>query len=273
MPQSVTEFLGLAARLIPEFDGKPENLQSFIDALRLVDSVKETHEAVAVNVVKTKLKGTARNLISDETTINGVIATLTASVKGESVEVISAKLLNVRQGGKNANSYASEIESLTKSLESAYITDGVSHQLAQKYSTQAAVKAITKNATNERVKLIMESGTFSDMNEVTAKFVNSCTEAYGQQGAILFTNSGQGIRRRPQNRGRNNRRSWNGNNSGYNNSNGNGRNNNNNGNNNGRNNYNGNNNRGRNRSNYNANRHNVHHVTEESSGNESAPLN
>lgn len=95
-----------------------------------------------------------------------VIATLKTSVKDESVEVISAKLLNVRQ-----------VESLTKSLESAYISYDISSQSAAKYSTQSAGKALTKNVTNERVKLIMESGNFSNMNEVMTKFINSCTEA------------------------------------------------------------------------------------------------
>lgn len=267
MPQSVAEFLNLSSKLLSDFDGKPENLRSFLDALALLDSVKDIHETVAVNLIKTKLKGTARNLISNEVTINDVIATLTRTVKGESVEVISAKLMNVRQGGKNANAYVSEIESLTRSLESAFITDGLSQQLAQRYSTQAAVKAITKNASNERVKLVMESGTFSSMNEVTAKFVNSCTEAYGQQNAVLFTrsqNRGRGYQRGRSNNGnfRNNGRNNNrGNGNNYNNAHGNG------------NNGSGNGNRGRNRRDNNGNRRNVRHVTENVSGNELAPLN
>lgn len=270
MPQTITEFLGLASKLLPDFDGKPENLRSFLDALTLLDSVKDTHEAVAINLIKTKLKGTARNLISDESTINNVIATLTGNVKGESVEVIQAKLMNVRQGGKNANAYVSEIESLTRSLESAYISDGLSQQLAQRYTTQAAVKAITRNATNERVKLIMESGTFTNMNEVTAKFVNSCTEAYGQQNSVLFTGSNRGTAFNSRNRGRGYRRQYAGNNRGqYNNYHGNGR-----GNHNGTNNGNGyNNNRGRGRSNNNGSRHNVRHVAENISENEPVPLN
>lgn len=38
IPQSVTEFLGLASKLLPDFDGTSENLQSFLDAISLVDS-------------------------------------------------------------------------------------------------------------------------------------------------------------------------------------------------------------------------------------------
>lgn len=41
----------------------------FFDPLDLVESIKETHENIAVNFIKTKLKGSARNLLSNESTI------------------------------------------------------------------------------------------------------------------------------------------------------------------------------------------------------------
>ncbi|XP_043659797.1 GATOR complex protein WDR24-like [Drosophila teissieri] len=105
MAQTVTEFIRLATSLIPEFDGRHENLQSFLDALGLLDSLKGAHETTAVSLIKTKLKGHARNLISNEQTINEIIAQLSTAVKGESVEVISAKLLNLQQKNKTANQY------------------------------------------------------------------------------------------------------------------------------------------------------------------------
>lgn len=76
MTQTVTEFLKTAASLIPDFDGRVENLASFIDALELVNSIKESHEAVAVSLVKTRLKGLARNLISNADSLRRIIDTL-----------------------------------------------------------------------------------------------------------------------------------------------------------------------------------------------------
>lgn len=99
--------------------------------------------------------------------------------------------MNVKQANKNANTYINEVEELTKSLQSAYITDGLTPPLAEKYSTKAAIKAITTNACNEKVKLIMQSGQFNNMNEAVAKFVNCCTEAYGQQNSILYFSNQQ----------------------------------------------------------------------------------
>lgn len=188
MAQTVVDFLSTASRLICDFDGKPENLRTFLDSLQLVDSLKGTHEQVAVSLIKTKLKGTARNLINNESSIDKIINKLTSSVRGESVEVISAKIMSIKQNNKTANVYCSEIESLAKSLESAYISDGLSCDLANKYSTQVAVKALTKNCNIDKVKLIMEAAQFNSMNDAVAKFVNSCTEATGQQNAILYYN-------------------------------------------------------------------------------------
>lgn len=186
MTQTTVEFLNTASKLIPDFDGKFENLRSFLDALSLVDTLKGSHEAVAISLIKTKLKGTARNSINDEASIQQIITKLSGSVKGESVEVLSAKILNIRQNNKSANAYCNEIETLTKSLEGAYISDGLTCEQATRYSTQVAVKAMTKNCTIDKVKLIMEAGQFGSMNEAIGKFVNSCTEATSQQNSILY---------------------------------------------------------------------------------------
>lgn len=186
MTQTIVEFLNTASKLVIDFDGRSENLRAFIDSLQLLNTIKGDNEAIAVSLIKTKLKGTARNLIENEGTILEIISKLRATVKGESVEVLTAKIMNTRQNNKTANNYCSEIENLTKSLESAYISDGLSCELANKYSTQVAVKALTKNCTIDKVKLIMEAGQFNNMNEAITKFVNSCTEATGQQNALLY---------------------------------------------------------------------------------------
>lgn len=202
MTQTVTEFLKTAASLIPDFDGRVENLASFIDALELVNSIKESHEAVAVSLVKTKLKGLARNLISNEDSLRRIIDTLKNSVKGESVEVITAKLMNLKQRNKTANEYTKEVDELTKALEGAYISDGLTSNLASRYSTQQAVRAMTRNCSIDKVKLIMEAGNFATMNDAISKFVNSCTEATGNVNTVLHYKRCGGGNYRGGNRGR-----------------------------------------------------------------------
>lgn len=96
-------------------------------------------------------------------------------VKGELVEVITAKLMNLKQKNKTANQYTKEVDELTKALEGAYIADGLTNNLASRYRTQQAVRAMAKNSSTDKVKLIMETGNFATMNEAISKFVNSCT--------------------------------------------------------------------------------------------------
>jgi len=48
---------------------------------------------------------------------------------------------------------------LTKSLEGAYISDGLSPDFANKYSTTLAVKPMTQNCSINKVKLIMQAVT------------------------------------------------------------------------------------------------------------------
>jgi len=97
MAQSNIDFINTASKLIPVFDGKAENLTSFMDALEIIESIKGEHEQLAVSIIKTKLKGVARNLIGNKTTIAEVISRLKNNVKGETVEVLSAKLMSLQQ--------------------------------------------------------------------------------------------------------------------------------------------------------------------------------
>jgi len=125
-----TEFLKLASPLIPEFNGKTETL----------NSLKESHEALAVSLIKTKLKVHARNLTDNKNSISEIINKLRNKVKGESVDVISAKL-NLQQSQKTANQNVQEVEKLGKALEGAYINDGLSTDLATQYGKTLAVRS------------------------------------------------------------------------------------------------------------------------------------
>ena len=177
MPLSPLEFLNLGSKILPDFDGNPENLQRFLDAINLVNTQCDTiHLSVFINLIKTKLVGTSRNYIQNEGSIEEIINALQVHAKGDSTEVITAKISSIKQYNKPANAFCKEIEDLTKALQSAYIREGVSTTLAERYSVQTAVKAFSTNCSNDKVKIIMQSGNFANMNDVVSKFVNSCTE-------------------------------------------------------------------------------------------------
>ena len=59
---------------------------------------------------------------------------------------------------KTANVFVAEKDDLAKQLPGAYFADGVQKPLADKYTIQTAVQALVKNAANDKVKLVMETG-------------------------------------------------------------------------------------------------------------------
>ncbi|XP_055837524.1 translation initiation factor IF-2-like [Episyrphus balteatus] len=171
------EFINIATKLLPEFDGKVENLNKFINALDLLETIKETNEAIAIKLIKTKLNQTVSRLLTNETTIEAIKVTLVTNIKHQSPQNITAKLLSIKQQNKTDNDFAKEVESLTQQLETAYISDGLSPQLAKSYSAQSAVKAIKTNAKSSEVKMLMRAGQFSTASEALTKFIELGAES------------------------------------------------------------------------------------------------
>mgnify|MGYP006950110078 CR=1 FL=1 len=191
MTQTKEEFLVYASKLIPEFDGQYANLESFCDALTLVDASVGAHVAHAVALAKTKLKNDSRMYITNEATLQAIINTLKNEIKPDSTSVITSKLMNVSQAKKKANDYVKEIESLAADLKRAYITDGLPLSVATSYATKAAVEAMQKNASNDKVKLVMEAGNFSNLNDAVSKFVSTSNNEAATNNTIHFMRRGQ----------------------------------------------------------------------------------
>ena len=212
-PPSTIEFINAYSKFVPEFDGKVSNLTRFLDALNFIDDNKETHENTAVRMIKTKLIGKARDYITDDdNTIKLIRDKLKNNIKGETTKSLNTKLLAVRQLNKTANEYVKEIEEITDSLKTAYITEGLTPSLAETYSTDCAVKAMIKNANNDKVKLLMEAGEFSDLNQAVTKFVSASTDT--KSHSVLYMSNRNFYNDR--NRNNRNRRFFNNRNNGYN---------------------------------------------------------
>lgn len=209
-PPTPMEFINAFSKIIPEFNGDQEKLQTCLDALELVRINSEGNVVTAVSMIKAKLTGRARNCISNEDdTVEKIINKLRVGIKGETTDVLIAKLQNVKQSGKSANTYIKEIEGLTNLLKTAYISDGLTPILSEKYATNQAVLAMRNNASNDRIKLVMEAGKFDNLNEAVAKFIGTTNDS-NNQPTILYASQNN-----RNNRG--NRRSSNYNNNNYNN--------------------------------------------------------
>lgn len=179
-------FISTYAKLIPEFDGSAESLTRFTDACDLLNENVGTYMATAVTIIKTKLIGTARNYITNETTIQAIVDVLKANIKPESSKVVSSKLLGTKQGTKSATEYVKEIETLSAALKRAYLNEGVPAKSAEIYSTETVVKALTLSSGNERIKNVMQSADFKTVSEVTAKYVAVTTDNAVERAQIYY---------------------------------------------------------------------------------------
>lgn len=175
--------------MVPEYDGKPFELQGFIDALTLVKSQMGNHEQMAIVLIKTKLKGNTRNLITNaENTIDLLILKLKSSIKGDSTTTISAKLAAAKQGSKPMPAYAQEINSLTNSLKNAYINDGIPEDVATKYSTDIAKTALVNNLTNPELRIVIRaSGFVKNIEDLTEILIANGTMANHDPSVIYYT--------------------------------------------------------------------------------------
>lgn len=171
MAQPVETFIGNASKLLPDFDGKVENLQKFLNSLDVLELMKGDHESVAIAIIKSKLDSTTRGLLTTETTISAIKNTLATNIKGQPTKSIVAKLLNTKQGSKSANDFVKEIEELSKTLERSYISDGVPAHVAKTYATESAIKSLTTNGKAEQCKLLMKGVVYNTFSDAVSKFV------------------------------------------------------------------------------------------------------
>ncbi|KAJ8909390.1 hypothetical protein NQ315_008877 [Exocentrus adspersus] len=172
MATTAVDFFNLASKLIPtQFDGSADKLASFLDSLELLKTVSANQENNAVAFIKTRLVGKARDLITNEASIDTIINKLKSNIKGESSRSLTAKLTNLKQKNKDAASYASEIESLADKLQRAYLTEGVPNAVAESYTVETTVRSLSQNANNEKTRLVMEADTFTTVQDA---FASNC---------------------------------------------------------------------------------------------------
>lgn len=216
-PPTKIEFINTFSKFIPAYDGNPDNLQSCLDALALIDDSSEGNVDTAVRMIKSKLVGKARSCLNDsDNTIQLIIAKLRNNIKGESTKAIIAKMKNLKQTNKSANNYMTEIQKLTDTLKISYISEGMSSEVAGRQATERTVEVLKQNATNDKVKAVLDAGNFNDMNDIVEKFVSVSNDTPAN-GTINYLHNNRrpdvrGGRRNYQNSNFNNSRNYRGNN-------------------------------------------------------------
>lgn len=187
---ALIEVIKTVTALLPVYDGTPNKLNNFIDALNVVKQVATNveHLPTVINIVMTKLEGKARYAFpAAPASIDAVIAKLREVSTPTPPEAIIAKLANCKQRS-NITAYTKEIEELTMQLEAAFISKEIPANVAQTMATKEGIKHMTAGLKDEKTSIIVKAGQFKTITEAINKALEEAPQS-SNEVAVNFVRS------------------------------------------------------------------------------------
>lgn len=204
----------LGTTLVPTYDGTPDLLDAFVDAVDLFKDIvdqafaaatpeqKVAAETTVARFVRTRLTGKARQSINENQTINEMLNSIKVScISKVTADSLISKLRTIKQNG-SLSDFCDKIDKICSQIKSVYLKDGIPQQTASKMSTKCGIDALIQGAKNNEAKIILKAGTFHSLNEAVQKFQESesATTASTASSQIYYGYTNRGN----QSRGRGN---------------------------------------------------------------------
>lgn len=161
----------LTLSVLQPYDGNPDGLSAFIDQMNYVDAIKETHEAILIPLIKTRLSGEARTLITNEGTIADIRDTIRQNVSAPNAEFFEKRMSALYQNNKPATIYADDLEKLSNKLTRAYANDGMTLNKAQEYTIKEVKRNLVKNTNNKTVQLLLQTDAGTSTRDLLTNFI------------------------------------------------------------------------------------------------------
>lgn len=202
---AISEFMKIASGHINKpYSGDPLCLTSFIDSIKLLETLATTNElrTFLVSFVKTKIDGRAREFITTEDSINAIINTLKNKIKPDNSKVIEGRMLSLRLNLQAQDDFAKKTEDLAEAFRRSLVVEGITFDKANEMSIDKTVEVCRNNARSDLVKSVLEASKFEAPKDVIAKLLTQVDKARQEHQVLHF-------RRRDQtdnfnrNRGRN----------------------------------------------------------------------
>ena len=168
------EFLKLAAATINRsFEGDPLKLNSFIDAIELLDSIASSElKDTLILFVKTRLEGKAREIIPENpTSIQDIIKILKNKIKPENSKVVAGKIATLQIRNNDYAEFSKNVEELADALERTLVIEGMTQAKAHEMAIEQTVDVCAMNAKSEIVRTVIMATPFNDPKDVIAKLV------------------------------------------------------------------------------------------------------
>lgn len=169
------EFLRLCGETIPNhYSGDPLQLQAFINAIDLLETIATTPALVEllVRFIKTRLTASAiEKLIETDITIALIKNRLKISLKPENDKIIKGKMAALKADKNSLADFSKQAENLAESLKRALVLDGIPSQKANSMAIDETITMCKNSAKTDYVKSVLASTSYQNPKEVVAKFI------------------------------------------------------------------------------------------------------
>lgn len=185
------EYFKLADNILPkDFDGSPDKLRTFIDALELLSAATPANLIPqGVSFVKTRLSGKARDVVTNEATLVAIAQVLTARIKSEPVGQLIDQLMGLKVEGSRSD-YAKKVEEVGIKLRRSFIADGANAAIADGYAAKHTVQALVNNSPTAEVRTVLKASSFSTPQEAIAKYSALAAESSSSRVGYFRNKSG-----------------------------------------------------------------------------------
>lgn len=155
------------ATLIPTFDGNSKGTKSFIDAVRLAETiVPAANKKAAIQLIFTKLTGKARDLFTvAPEEYEGIINKLqTNCIDKTTSESALTKLKNTKPKN-DIQAFTTEVDKLCDALTQAYIREQIPDVAARNLSKKSAIQTLIDGSKKTETKMMLKVGKFETLTE------------------------------------------------------------------------------------------------------------
>lgn len=171
------------------YSGDPLTLTSFVDSIKLLDSLADTAplKTFLVTILKTKIDGRAREFLTgNETTTDEIITILQNNIKPDSSKVIAGRILSLRLTSSTQEDFASKAESLSEAFRRSLIIEGMTPAKATEMTIDKTVELCRSNARTDLVKSVLEASAFTNPKDVIAKLITQLDKSKQEYQVLSF---------------------------------------------------------------------------------------
>lgn len=215
------ELLKLCAGTINQnYEGDPLKLESFINAIKLLETMATTTElqSTLVSFIKTKLVGKALEYMPTGTlTTDQIITVLREKIRPESSKIIEGRLAALRSDRQSLQNFSKMAEELAENLKRSLIMEGMTVEKANEVTIDRTVKMCRSSAKNDLTRAVIASTKFSEPKEVISTFIVEIGQEVEERQILAYRsqkkrNNNNNNRNQYQNQNRNRGNNYNRNN-------------------------------------------------------------